>query len=256
MMNSFQVVFKNVRVFLFLFFVLLQTVVTGLILLISDGYNSILHQYQKKYMYMFFTYILNCKINIKNIDNFNINKHYIIMANHYTALDYFILNIIFPSSLTIVKDDLLTQRKKTNISVKIISLFSRLFFKTGMIFGYVRNNKNSGEQCKKNILKNLKNHNIIIFPEGTSSKKGIPKNFKKGLFYLCKDNNIPILPCTIKYSKDIGLDPPPPMATLRLTDWIGVNATINVLPEILPEKFEDVDTLLNFSFKTIISNLK
>ena len=46
------------------------------------------------------------------------------------------------------------------------------------------------------------------------------------------------------------------MATLRLTDWIGVNATINVLPEILPEKFEDVDTLLNFSFKTIISNLK
>ena len=49
--------------------------------------------------------------------------------------------------------------------------------------------------------------NVILFPEGTSSRNGNSrKELKKGIFYLCEKHNINIIPVTLKYSKDIGLD--------------------------------------------------
>ena len=59
---------------------------------------------------------------------------------------------------------------------------------------------------KEKILKCIQDGNhVLIFPEGTVHHDGIPKSFKNGIFHLCHDNNIPILPVTIK-SENIGLE--------------------------------------------------
>ena len=100
---------KHLRVFIFMILVLFQTIVFGTFFTIVNGFNSKFHQYQKKYMYIIYLYILNCKINVNNKIEYDDTKKYIIMSNHYTALDYFALNTIFPSSLTVVRRRLIAK---------------------------------------------------------------------------------------------------------------------------------------------------
>ena len=78
--------------------------------------------YRSKYLifvYSIFLYILNCDIKIHGKPHKK-NKTYLILANHYTALDYFVLRWIFPCSYTVVKMDLLSQRKRTSGSVGLM----------------------------------------------------------------------------------------------------------------------------------------
>ena len=69
---------------------------------------------------------------------------------------------------------------------------------------YERGNKKSGKIIKKKILNLINNNNnVLVFPEGTSqitSKNILP--FKKGLFHLASEHNIPILPVVINYTDD------------------------------------------------------
>ena len=243
---------KHLRVFIFMILVLFQVIVFGTFFTIVNGFNSKFHQYQKKYMYIIYLYILNCKINVNNKVGYDDTKKYIIMSNHYTALDYFALNTIFPNSLTVVKNDLLSQRNDSNLSVNLVNRVSYLFFKIGMLITYIRGNAKSGEDCKKNIIKNIPYHNIILFPEGTSSKEGIPKKFKNGIFHLCKDKHIPVLLCSLKYDKNIGVNP---NGKFQLTDWVDTTLNINVLSEVNPPEFESVEKLVNYSFNTIVNEL-
>lgn len=59
-----------------------------------------------------------------------------------------------------------------------------------------RNNvrASSIDEVKKLLLDNK---SITIFPEGTRSKGGDMKNFKKGAFYIARDTGKPIIPITI-----------------------------------------------------------
>ena len=103
---------KKIRSLLFISLLLILVLFFGLINLITLGlplqYKSKIHIFLKKKIYKLFLYILNCNINLKNyIDISKKKQKYIIILNHYTALEYFILNVIYPNSFTIVKSDLL-----------------------------------------------------------------------------------------------------------------------------------------------------
>ena len=174
-----------------------------------------------------------------------------IICNHYTALDYFVLRILFPNSYTISKSDMLSAN--TSIFLKILLLpLQYLFFNQGMLISYRRGNRISGLECQKDIIQKIKNHNIIIFPEGTSTRNGISKSFKKGLFHTAYKNKIPIIPISLKYKKDIGINPGD---KLNLSEWINETAKLEIHDEINPEEFNNLDELHKHSFEVVTKNL-
>ena len=121
-----------------------------------------------------------------------------------------------------------------------------------MLISYIRGNSKSGMECKEIIKKTIKSHNIIIMPEGTSTMCGIPKAFKKGIFYLAYENKIPIIPLSLKYNRDIGINPGD---KINLSNWVDIEANIYVHDEINPEDFNNPDELHNYCFGLITNNL-
>lgn len=229
------------------------------ILWLLNPYFLMIIPYRSKYLifvYSIFLYILNCDIKIHGKPHKK-NKTYLILANHYTALDYFILRWIFPCSYTVVKTDLLTQRKRTSGGVGLMYMFSSMFFKAAMTILYKRGDYDSGKETKEKILECLKHDNVIVFPEGTSHRDGIPKTFKSGIFELANEHDIDIIPCSIKYNKDIGLDPPKngKPDKLKISDWIGVSAVVKVHDVIHSKTFKDKKELKEHAFDIIRNSL-
>ena len=248
--------YKKIRSLLFISLLLIFVIFFGLIYLITLGlplqYNSKIHIFLKKKIYKLFLYILNCNINLKNYTDISKKKQkYIIILNHYTALEYFILNVIYPNSFTIVKSDLLVANINSLLKKLLVNLQNTLF-KQGMLISYIRGNSKSGMECKEIIKKTIKSHNIIIMPEGTSTRCGIPKNFKKGIFYLAYENKIPIIPLSLKYNRDIGINPGD---KINLSNWVDIEANIYVHDEINTEDFNNPDELHNYCFGLITNNL-
>lgn len=243
---------QSIRICLFLIFVFFQMLVIGPLLLLTHTVETSIHCIEKKMIYYFYLFILNSKINISFMKKIDKNRKYIIMSNHHTGLDYFILNYVFPNSFTIVKSDIISQRAKKNISLKLIQYVKYLFFKIGMLITYIRNDKASGTETKKNIIKTLEFANILIFPEGTSTRRGIPKEFKKGIFYLAYEHNISIIPCSLKYSKEIGIIP---NGKLDLKEWVDNEINLKVHNTIDPNNFKDPLEMMNFTFEKIVNNL-
>ena len=148
---------------------------------------------------------LKIKTNIDNFDNYN---SLIIVSNHYNMTDYLILNSLFLNNYTVVKSDLfLNSLKNTSFLEKIYLHLDKYISKGVKLIKYQRNDRNSGIIVKNTIVDYVKQkRNIIVFPEGTSSRSGRPKEFKNGLFKLAEEKHIDILPVTLKYEKDIGLN--------------------------------------------------
>lgn len=151
--------------------------------------------------------IMNLKYNVKGNMNYKKNGT-VIMSNHYNITDVLILNSIFNNTYTICKDDLFAALENDNPVFSFIQKnFNYLIIKPNNLIKYKRGNKVSGEKIKKRIRYLIRNgKNVIIFPEGTSSREGnSKKELKKGIFKLCEDYKIDITPVTLKYSKNIGL---------------------------------------------------
>jgi len=242
--------FNSLRIIIFLLFVLVNILLCGIIHTITFSFGSKIQYLIANYFHKFFLLILGINIKVNKKKDYS-NKNYMIICNHYTALDYFILRILFPNSYTVVKSDML--RANTSIFIKILLLpLQYLFFNQGMLISYVRGNTKSGLECQKDIIEKIKSHNIIIFPEGTSTRNGIPKSFKKGLFYTAYKNKIPIIPISLKYKKDIGINPGD---KLNLSEWINETAKLEIHDEINPEDFNNIDELHKHSFEVVAKKL-
>jgi 1-acyl-sn-glycerol-3-phosphate acyltransferase len=127
-------------------------------------------------------------INKQILNSKPINKGMIIISNHVNIYDFiFIRNVI---DCYVVGNDVFLINKKVEENLEIIS--------------YKILNKKSGTNVKKNILKLINSgKNVLVFPEGRmcNSLKDNLLKFKKGLFHLAYDNNIPIL-MTFLYSNN------------------------------------------------------
>jgi 1-acyl-sn-glycerol-3-phosphate acyltransferase len=137
-------------------------------------------------------YILSKYINLnekllKDVRYFNLEKFpekggNIIICNHPSCLDTGIINKISNSYCVTLN----------NFEYHISD--DELFDKYKLI-SYDRSKKN-GDLVKHKILELTKaGHNVIVFPEGHMSiSKYKLHSFKKGLFHLAYDNNIPVVP--------------------------------------------------------------
>jgi 1-acyl-sn-glycerol-3-phosphate acyltransferase len=67
----------------------------------------------------------------------------------------------------------------------------------------------------------------LVFPEGTSTRDGKPQQFNPGIFKLCAEYNIPIIPITLVYDKNIGLNKED---NINYRDWMNNTITTIIHP--------------------------
>lgn len=197
---------------------------------------SILKLSSSKSVINFVLNYFNIKIKVKGVKNLSNhgNKKIVIMANHYTGIDYCVLEHIikhytsrFQHIYTIVKHNVFGDKNDRSTVSNILGFFRKDLYNFFKFLPYIRDNIKSGNDIKNKILTLLtkKNNTVLLFPEGTCTKNGIPQEFKSGSFRLCADNNIWILPMTIKYNKNIGVSRNDP---ININDWFNVNVLVTI----------------------------
>lgn len=129
----------------------------------------------------------------------------VIMANHYCGgLDVCLIER-FIECYIVVKNDICGEIvNEENDGIQ--NFLRKALFDKCLLIPYKRGNKESGYEVKQMIERETKRgKNVLIFPEGTSQRcwnKPLP--FRKGIFDLCFEKNIPIFSISLNYSKDIG----------------------------------------------------
>lgn len=187
----------------------------------------------------------NTKIKVygkKNLKNYN-NLKLIIMSNHHSALDQSIITHVINSNIvnnkkiyTIVKHNLFGDENDKNYISNILGYFKDPLYSFFNFIPYIRGNKNSGLKIKRKIQEILnKKNSLLLFPEGETTKKAIPKNFKPGSFKLCAENNIGILPISLKFDKCIGGNR---RDTVEISKWYNANVIVYIHEPIFDNDWE------------------
>lgn len=198
----------------------------------------------------------NFKIKIKNLENLKyINERVIIMSNHYAPCDVGLIMYIFNKNTnkkfySVSKHNIFGDKNDTSPLSNFLSLFKGLYSFFNLI-PYEKGNKVSGEEVKKKMLQTVnENNTVIIFPEGTTSRKGIPSEFKPGSFKMCAENSIKIIPITLEYDKRIGMNQ---NDQFSINLWFNSGVTLTVHEPIYNE---DPLILQKQVHSIIVDNLK
>jgi 1-acyl-sn-glycerol-3-phosphate acyltransferase len=132
-------------------------------------------------------------VDIIGINKINKNQSYVIVANHQSAYDIYVIYGSMPFDFKwVMKAEL---RK-----APFIGYFCN---KIGHIF-IDRSNPESAKASINSGVKMLrKGSSIMFFPEGTWSKTGKLLDFKKGAFKIAIDAGLPVLPVTIVNTRNI-----------------------------------------------------
>ena len=251
---------KNILINLFLLFILKNKdfinyiKLINILLIIYPG-SYFIKYLNKETIYWNSITNLFIKNNVKYFNEFqltNLPKGTIIISNHVNVTDILLIrnkiNCHIISKSTLISDEF--------NGIKIIE---NEFFKNLNLIPYKRGDKKDGKNVKSKILNLIKNKkNILVFPEGTSQincqKNILP--FKKGLFHLAYENNIPILPVVIYYTdKNYGIDI---NTNFKVFDILNNKSNIYVYfnPIIYPKKYLSVDNLVNNTHKTMKNIIK
>jgi 1-acyl-sn-glycerol-3-phosphate acyltransferase len=193
----------------------------------------------------FFVNFFNLKIKVvgkKNLQNYGKLK-LVIMSNHLNGIDHPIIIHTLNSFTnrqkniyTIVKHNLLGDEIDNNPISDFFSLFKNNIYNKLNFISYERGNKKDGEKIKNEMLKLLNNNNnILLFPEGNCTRSGIPQDFKPGCFRLCAENNIWILPISLKFNKNIGLNKDD---SVNLKKWFNITATVYIHEPVFHHNWE------------------
>ena len=132
-------------------------------------------------------------VGVSGKENIQKNTSYIIIPNHQSYYDIFLIY----GWLGI---DIKWVMKKELRKIPGLGIASE---KIGHIFLDRSNNKEALESLNKAKQKLVNGSSIVIFPEGTRSATGQLNQFKRGAFKLAFDLNLPILPVTLIGTKDI-----------------------------------------------------
>lgn len=132
------------------------------------------------------------KLEIQGIEKIDPSRSYIIMANHQSYFDIFIL--LFSPVL------IHWMAKKELFSLPIFGMILKWI---GAIEVDRENKSKAYLSIKQAVEKIRKGSTVLIFPEGTRSSSGELLPFNKGGFSLAILSGAPILPITIQGSRKI-----------------------------------------------------
>lgn len=146
------------------------------------------------------------------------NQSYVVVANHQSNLDIFVLYGWLGVDLKwVIKKEL-----------RRVPVFGFAAEKGGNILIDRSNAKEAYDSLQKAKSKIVNGTSIMMLPEGTRSKTGQMGEFKKGAFWLARNLGLPILPVTIINTRNIlppgTLDLFPGRAVMRIHEPVDTGA--------------------------------
>ena len=138
--------------------------------------------------------ISGIKLEISGLENFDKRATYIFVSNHSSQFDITALQYAVPN-----KNGMIFKKE----------LFKIPFFGWQLRMGpYVMIDRSNAESALKSIERakeKMKRLNLsqIVFPEGTRSKTGEVRSFKRGAFYIAVHGGFPIIPVSISGANKI-----------------------------------------------------
>lgn len=139
------------------------------------------------------------------------NNKVIIMSNHYHGISdcSLIYNMYYKHNknnlYTVVKSNIVGDKTDGSYLLNMLTFAKDYIIKSLKFIPYIRGDREDGSNVKNIITEYLNNDsNVLIFPEGTTTRSGTPINFKTGIFRLAVEKQFSILPITIIYDKDVG----------------------------------------------------
>ncbi len=137
--------------------------------------------------------IAGVKAEISGLGNILSDKPQIFMANHQSGFDVFIMLKYIPVQFRwIAKKELFS-----------FPIFGSAMRRAGYISIDRENRAYALRSLDEGAEQVRKGKSLMTFPEGTRSRDGKIKPFKKGLFYLAIQSGVPIVPISIAGSREI-----------------------------------------------------
>lgn len=177
------------------------------------------------------------RVKIIGKENIPDKDGYVIISNHNFVSEYLIVKKIFKKKIFVVVAN---------------SLIFKFMDTSDIIIPYDKNKKNikkSGKNKKKIILEKCKNEkkNVLVFPEGNWTNVNNMYLFKKGLFYLCYQNQIPIVPILFLIKKEKN-------NTYRIC--LDNKIKIKIFEKVNPSNFNNFDEYYYFIYNQMNDYLK
>lgn len=184
-------IFNGIQI-VFIWFWTLLNATLGLVLLPFLGQKRAIYAVSQ-FWSTFILFISGVKLRVIGLENVDKSKNVIFTANHESSFDIPVLFKVLPVPLFfLVKSEL-----------KKIPVFGWFVSAVGMVFVDRKNHSNAMLSLQKAGEEIRKGKSIISFPEGTRTRDGKMKLFKRGSFILALENDIDIIPVGISGSYEV-----------------------------------------------------
>lgn len=122
------------------------------------------------------------------VENIPLGQACIFMANHVSNLDPPVLLPLIPGRIVVML-------KKSLMSIPLLGPAMRMARFIPVERGRAREAARASVALAADCLRD--GYHLVVFPEGTRSPDGRLSTFKKGPFFLARENNAPIIPVAI-----------------------------------------------------------
>lgn len=159
------------------------------------------------------------KCRIEGAQNLERGQRYVIVANHQSLADIFVLAGLRHHFKWVSKESLMR--------IPFFGWNMRLNEYIAIKRGDIRSIKEMMSTCKHWLMQGV---SIMMFPEGTRSETGEIGHFRDGSFRLALDCDVPVIPVVISGTREV-------ISKHGRCFNFGARMTIRVLPPVLPGPF-------------------
>lgn len=182
-----------------------------------------------------------CRLEVRGAENIDRSRPHIVVANHLSVLDIMTCFVAIPLPIRYLA-------KRELFKIPILAPAMRAV-------GIVEVDRSGRTAAIQSVNRQSapvigRGHSLIIYPEGTRSREGTLRDFKKGAFTMAVTTGMPVLPVTIHGTWE---------AWQPHTPWVYGGKTITVIvdPAIETEGLgrNDVSTIRDTAHEIIAGNL-
>jgi 1-acyl-sn-glycerol-3-phosphate acyltransferase len=173
---------------------LVLTIITALFTILFSPLlpNSNFSYFPARFWGRAFCKICFVKVKITGLDKLRPDQSYVIILNHQSIFDIFVVYGWLPMFFKwIIKAEL----RKIPLVGKACEAVGHIFIDRSQPIAA----KKSLEKAEKHLQNGV---SVVIFPEGTRTHTGELGKFKRGAFRIANDLKLPIVPVTLKGSFD------------------------------------------------------
>ncbi len=172
---------------LFILFASAYVVIVGLVWLKFFGFSRKLQNRTMRTWGKSILFVCGIKVNINKIPT---HSHFILMPNHRSYLDIFIVSAVTPAAF-VAKAEL----KKWPLLKAGAKITNTIFVARSELQSLL----SAMNKIKESVNRGIP---VALFPEGTSYKGPLTKPFKNGSFKIAADSGIPVIPMAIHFDDE------------------------------------------------------